>query len=233
MPHLLLLLSLAAPARADVAIEAPSGQRYVRYGLRIEGLDAFPEAVILAADPGQEIHAYRAFHAGGETAWDLSGGGGRDRGMGGPALRLTSAATYESWSTTTNALIEAQRQACDERGEGCAHISRFVAHFPPPAGTVDCGVQVQPVVQGPAEGPDHVVDVYKLVEASATTCRLEKVGQEQSRDGKPITAKAAPTSSQGAPHSGRCSTLAGSAASVLAGLGLLLGLTRRKGPAAG
>ena len=75
--------------------------------------------------------------------------------------------------------------------------------------------------------------VYKLVEASATTCRLEKVGQEQSRDGKPITAKAAPTSSQGAPHSGRCSTLAGSAASVLAGLGLLLGLTRRKGPAAG
>lgn len=224
----LLLLALAGPARADVALEPEPGTRFVTHALRIEGLDAHPGHVVLAYDEGATLSTFRAFHAGGQPSQEL-GWGGANRGphMGAPGLHLLPRAAYEAWLAQTTATILAQETACAERGEGCMHISRFVPSFPPPAGAVSCGLGLTVQGSGPKDGPDRVEDVLHLETATDTSCVLRKVGLEASREGKPV----------GVDAGARCD-LTGSAASLVAGLGLLLGLGRRRpsradGPAPG
>ncbi|MCK6505808.1 hypothetical protein L6R53_20870 [Myxococcota bacterium] len=218
MTPALLLWTLSVPARADVALEPDPGTRFLTHALRIEGLDAHPGYVVLAYDAGAELSTWRAFHAGAPASQEL-GWGGANRGprMGAPGLHLLPRAAYDAWLAQTTATIQAQETACAERGEGCMHISRFVPSFPPPVGAVSCGLSLQVQGAGPEDGPDRVEEVLRLEAASDSTCSLARVGQELSREGKPVAA-----------GSGARCDLVGGAASLLAGAGLLLGLGRRR-----
>lgn len=213
----LLLLTLVA--RADVILPPAEGSRYVTHALRVQGLEAHPDVVLLAYEGGAQIRTWRVFSADGESQWDLGSGRGRSgAGMSRPSVHLLPKATFDTWSAAASAEIARQRTACDERGEGCVHISRFTPRIAPPAGAVSCGLTLDLVLVGPKDGPDQVVDIAELVAADATTCTLELTGREATLDGKPVTG-------------GQCSTTGG-VASALAGLGLLLGLGRRRRPAA-
>lgn len=217
-PVLLLVATLCWPARADVALEPAAGTRFITHALRLEGLDAHPGYVVLAYDDGPELHTHRAFHSGGPATQEL-GWGGANRGglLSAPGLHLLPRAAYDAWAASTTATVQAQETACAERGEGCMHISRFVPHYPPPAGAVSCGIRLPLQGSGPADGPDRVEEVLRLEAASDSACTVTRVGPAPSLDGQATPADAG----------ARCD-LTGSAASLLAGLGLLLGLGRRR-----
>lgn len=226
MSALTALALLLPPAHADVAIEAPEGMLLATHSLRVEGLLDHPDAVILAFDgpPGGTVSTHRVYGQGQASQHVLARGDDRNgSAMGAPSLYAMARPAYETWAAATSAEVERQRQACDERGEGCMHISRFVPSYASPSAVLPCGVQVETVTQGPDSGPDLRIEVYKVaaLEIAAPdggACRLDKVATEQYRQGNPYQ-----------PASGGCSALAGSAASVLAGLSLLLGLGRRRG----
>ena len=215
---MLLALALSTTALADIAIEPDPGTTFLSHSLRLEGLAEHPTSVLVVHDGGSTISAHRAYSADREAQQTLArGGSNRGGGMGAPSIYLMNGIAYQAWSTATDATVSAAREACADRGEGCAHISRFVPSYAPPTGAISCGVSIDLQLSGPDGGPDEVVDVYRLAEASATTCRLDRIAQELSRDGKPVTAS-----------TGGCSALQASAASVLAGLALLLGMGRRR-----
>jgi hypothetical protein len=99
-------------------------------------------------------------------------------------------------------------------GRGCAHISRFETSFSPPSGAVDCGLPPVAVQDtGPAGGPDELVTVVTLTEASADRCALRSEPMERLREGKAVKE-----------GGGGCQTAAGltSAGSLLVGLAALL-----------
>lgn len=226
----LILLSLSA--QADVIQPPPDKERYLTHQLRIEGLDAHPDVVIVAHDRAGTISSHRAFSAG-DAQQVLGRGARRDGGgLSAPALFLLPRAAHDAWSEGVRAEVARQEEACADRGEGCAHISRFTPSYAPPEGGVDCKQDITLKLTGPEDGPKEVVDVLRLVEASATTCRLEAVDQAAA----PASPGPSPTPPEAPPAPADASTAAaergcahvGSAGSLLVGLGLLLGLGRRE-----
>lgn len=230
IPLLLPLLGLGA--LADVSVPPPDKQRFLTHQLRIEGLDAHPDVVVVAHDRTETLSAHRAFSAG-DAEQILGIGGNRYGGsLSAPALFLMARADYDAWSEAVRVEVAKQEEACADRGEGCVHASRFVPSYAPPAGTVDCKQDIGLRLTGPQDGPVAVTDVLRLVEASATSCRLEVVEQAAapaSPEPAPDTpaAPAAP-SEAGTAGAERGCTHVGSVGPVLLGLGLLLGLGRRE-----
>ena len=49
-----------------------------------------------------------------------------------PTARWMSREDYNQWRQEVTQIIEAQREACEERGEGCPHISRFEPSYARP-----------------------------------------------------------------------------------------------------
>lgn len=216
MPWILLLLS-SPIVRADVAPEAPSGEQFTTYGVRVEGLAAFPDVVLVLHDRGNPstIHGYRAFSADSPEHVLASGAASRGNVFSQPDLFAMSRAEYDAWSAQTAAEIARQEEACSERGEGCPHISRFVPRFAPPTGTVACGASIAITTTAPTGGPDAHVDVFSVTTASASTCTLSGPARVSLREGKPIST------------SSRCDALNLSGSLLALGLALLAVLPRR------
>lgn len=229
----LLTLSIA---HADVAIPPPDGKRFMDHDLVVEGLEAHPDAVLVVMDRGETVTAYRSFAAGKDTRQTLAKGNRRrGGGMSAPTIRLMMRPAFEAWQAEARAAVDAQREACAERGEGCAHISRFVGKYPAPQGAIDCGLSLDLVTSGPQDGPNKTVDTIALEAASATRCTVVSKGRHHERDGKRTDAPppATPAADGDAPSSPGCSALGG-VASVGVGLALLgLAMRRRQEPARG
>jgi hypothetical protein len=225
------LLSLSI-AHADVAIPPPDGKQFMNHDLVVEGLDAHPDVVLVVMDRGDTVTAYRSFAAGKDTRQTLAKGNRRrGGGMSAPTVRLMTKPAFEAWQTEARAAVDAQREACSERGEGCAHISRFVGKYPAPKGAVDCGLSLDLVTSGPEGGPNQTVDTIALEAASATRCTVVSKGRHHERDGMRTDAPppAEPAVDGAAPAPPSCNTLGG-VASVGAGLAMLgLAMRRRKG----
>lgn len=212
-----LLLALCLPAQADVAVPPPTGKRFLTHALRVDGLEQHPGYVVVAFDgrPGSSIGTHRVFTAEAPQQDLAYGGSNRGPALAEPGLHLMKRDAYDAWNTEQSAVVAAQRKACSERGEGCAHISRFVPSYQAPGAVVDCGHRVGLETVGLATGPDTVIDVVTLTAASDSACTVKPVEREREKDGDQVGVTG-------------CSAAALSATSVLAGLGLLLGMRRRR-----
>lgn len=208
------LLSLSL-AHADVAIPPPDGQRFVKHDLVVAGLERHPDVVLLAIDAGGTVSGYRAWRAGGEARQTLAQGGrSRGGGIAAPSVKMLPKAAFDAWEAKSRADVDRQRAACADRGEGCAHISRFVPSYPAPPDTVDCGFPIRLVTSGPKRGPDTVVDTIELQSSADGRCIVSAQPRSAERDGQPV-------------DTGGCST-AGGAVSLGAGLALLGVAARRR-----
>lgn len=212
------LLSLSM-AHADIAIPPPDRERFVRHDLEVVGLEAHPEVVLIAIDEGSTVQGYRAFRPGGEARQTLAQGGrNRSRGISAPSVKMLPKAAFATWEREARGAVDAQREACASRGEGCVHISRFVPRYPAPKDAVDCGFTIKLVTRGPERGPDTVIDTIALKTAAASTCVVETRPRTAEKDHEPV-------------DMGGCSTIGG-AVSLGAGLALLgVAARRRKGEA--
>lgn len=209
------LLSLSL-AHADVAVPPPRGERFVNHDLVVEGMDAHPDVVLVVLDAGPTVSAYRSFQKGGERRQTLARGNrSRGGGMSAPTVKMMTRPAFEAWQKEARATVDAQREACAQRGEGCAHISRFVPRYPAPKDALECGFLIDLVTSGPEGGPNTVVDTIALKTAKADRCEVETKGRHAELDGKRI-------------ESAGCNTLGG-AVSVGAGLAMLgLAMRRRR-----
>ena len=213
-PALLLL----SAAHADVAPEPPSGEQFTTYSVRVEGLAAFPDVVLVVHDKsGGELRGYATLTADKSEAQLGNGRSWRENNIPSPDLFVMPRAAYEAWAQATAAEVARQEEACSERGEGCAHISRFVPHFAAPTGTTPCRATIDITTTAKAGGPDAYVDVFQLKAAAPGTCTVEGPARIALRGGKPVSA------------SGRCAavTPGGGLAVLLAALGIT-GLRRRR-----
>lgn len=183
---LLALVVLLAPAAAsaDVATPPPPGKEFVTYSVRVDNLAAFKDFVLLVYDTPSDgkLRASLRFVAEGAAEQILVRGGSwrSEARFGRPRFWLLPLAAEKAWSEATNQEIARQREACAERNEGCMHISRFSPSYAPPEGAIDCGVEIEvraSVPKGTAGKDRQVLDVFRLVEATATTCRIERVPQ--------------------------------------------------------
>lgn len=185
----LLALALASTARADIAVDGPPSPPVLRHALRIEGLDAHPEVVLLAWDgpDGATIHASRTWRAGGRVEQVLHAGGeGKPTDLRAPSLRLLPATAHDAWWSVTGPFIEAEMAACAKEGPLCLLGRSFAPTYTAPTGAVDCGLTVALAPEGSEGRADAVVDVVRLVEAGPDTCRLEAVGRQRTRKGAPV-----------------------------------------------
>jgi hypothetical protein len=207
------LFTLATAARADIAAEPPMGMQFLSHSARVEGLAAHPGYVVLAYDRGDPVSAVVAWTPEGEAVQQLAyGGNNRGGGLSAPAVHLMSTAAYAEWRAKATAAVEVQRKACAERGEGCMHISRFVPSLPAPQGAIDCKLAITLETTGSAAGPDALVQVLELTEASATTCVVREKSREYRRRGSIV-------------GPGGCDTAGGT---LSVALGLLLVLVPRR-----
>ena len=206
-----LLCSLAF---ADLIPEAPDGQIHVEHRLKLEGVNAHKDVVLVAMEDGADgaLHAYRAFGSG-TTEHQLANGAARDSGMGTATLYAMSKEDFEVWEKATSEDIEKQRELCYE-GIGCDHISRFSPTMKAPEKRASCETTIRTQTSAPKGSPTVRMDVYKVVEATASSCRLEPVSVE------PLSAPASV---------GGCSAV-GLASTGLGALLLLLGVRRRQVP---
>jgi hypothetical protein len=167
-----LLLSLLPIATADIAPTPPPGEQFATYHVRVEGLEAFPDVVLVLHDRSEQINAHRAFTAEKPEQQIANGFSSRGARFSSPDLFVMSADAYTAWSTLTSTEIERQRQACDERGEGCAHISRFVPRYAPPSDTTVCNAGIQIKTSSSVGGPERYVDTFTVTDAAPGRCSL-------------------------------------------------------------
>ncbi len=179
---LLAALLLPGLASADVPSPPPAGKEHVSYFVRLDNVADFADFSFLVYDkPGDgKLRASLRFATDGPSELLLvRGGNWRSAGrFGKPRIWLLPKAAAEAWTLATNAEIARQREACRKHGEGCAHISRFTPKYPPPKGAIDCGVAIEvrsSVPKGTANKDRKVVDVFRIVEATATSCKVERV----------------------------------------------------------
>ncbi len=172
-----LTLLLVTTTKADIAPEPPAGRAFLSHYLKMENLADYPGFALLVYDPSPDgkITASRTFKVGkdAEQLLENQSNWRSARNFDRPGIWLLSLAQEKAWSKKTGELIAQQREACARRGEGCAHISRFVPKYPPPAEAIDCGVRID-IQTTVAKGQnDRVVDVYRIAKATDKTCQLE------------------------------------------------------------
>ena len=213
----LALFALLGPARADIAVDQVPLPERARHELRIEGLEAFPDAVLLVHDgvDGGTIQASRTFQAGGQAQQVLHGGGkGGPTDLQAPAVHLLSKAAHDAWWAVAFPEIEKQVAACAKEGPLCMMGGHFAPSYSAPTGTLDCALPLPIARLDEAGGAAGVVDVVRLVEAGPAGCRLEKLGREE-------------LEAEGGGGPCGC-TAAGPGLAPIGGLGLLALLGRRR-----
>lgn len=182
----LLLAFVFAPsaAQADVAPPRVPGKTYVSHLVRVDGMKKHPGFSLLIYDAPRKglIRAYLVFDAKTPAQQTLVvGRSWRSAArFGNPKMWLLPRDQQKKWSQATAEEISRQRTACSQRGEGCSHISRFSPRFAPPEGAIDCGVAIKVVRSVPTKSANkqrEVVDAFRLVKATAKTCKVEHVKQ--------------------------------------------------------
>jgi len=148
-------------ARADVA--PPDGIKYVSYEMRVQGLEAYPDHVLLV------------------YPWSLSNGAPtREVGVIDPGKPLNFgrrisgppkvyAMRREAWEN-----VRAEVEARDPEAGGGDDDG-----FPAP-GAIDCGLTVSPVHQVDEDGPDVATGTYEVAALSDDGCRLQKLSSTPS-----------------------------------------------------
>ncbi|MFT5429711.1 MAG: hypothetical protein ACI9OJ_000383 [Myxococcota bacterium] len=179
-------LLLPMTVLADVAPERDPGKVHVEHHVRVKNLSAYPDWVILVHDAPQkgDIRAHLAFTADSEPEQLLvNGRSWRSAArFSKPSLWLVPKKAWQTWKKETATRIAKQREACAQRGEGCAHISRFQPHYPPPKGAVDCNAHIAVVTQRPAAKGKRAVDVFVLNEAKAGICKVDRTATADKTD---------------------------------------------------
>jgi len=144
-----------AEARAD--LPPPEGTMLVPFELRVEGLEAHPDHVLLV------------------YPWSLSDGAPtREVGVLAPGQPLgfgrriggqprVYAMRKDAWES-----VRAEIEGRDPE------VARDDEGFPAP-GAIDCGLAVSPRHQVDEDGPEVVTDVYRVETLGATTCQLQKL----------------------------------------------------------
>ena len=176
---------------ADVPPPQTPGKTYVSHAVHVENMKAHPSFSILVYDPPSRegmIQAALIYHAETEAKQTLVRGRSW-RSMarfGAPKIWLMPREAQRAWSEVTAKEVSKQRQACAERGEGCAHISRFSPRFAPPKGAIDCGVSIEVYGSVPDElatKDREVKDIYRILEATPKRCKIEHVKQAVPKKG--------------------------------------------------
>ena len=100
------LISLIAIAQADIAPEPPPDKQFTTYTVQIDGLDKFPDAVLVLHDKDTDaIRAYRPFSAEKSSHQIANGHASRGNNFHNPDLFFMTAEAYSAWSSEANAEI--------------------------------------------------------------------------------------------------------------------------------
>ena len=172
------ILCLSAPALADVAPPLARGMEFLVHRVVVENMAEHPKWSLVVYDrpSSGKIRAHLVFNADTKKEQHLvSGRSWREKArFRSPRVWLVPRETAQAWSKVTKAEIMRQRAAC-QRGEGCAHISRFQPKYAAPDAAVDCGVAIKVTSKRKVDrsGKPIVLHTYRLTKASATACMLE------------------------------------------------------------
>lgn len=201
------MLLLSSLALADIPPTPPPDQAFAQNTVSVAGLEAHPDFVLLLYPGGSELRNHQVFSPE-RSEQQLSDG------LLAAGFWLMPKADHAAWSLETSAEIMRQEVACAERGEGCAHISRFSPRYAPPTGAISCGVILDAPHTVPEGEPTKLRHELTLTAASATACALTAAQPEEAP-------KAVP--------SGGCATARGGASGAVLLSMLILGWRRRCG----
>lgn len=215
------MLLLSTLALADIPPTPPPNQQFVTHTVQPEGLADHPEHVLLLFAKGDTISSYRTFSADNPSF-----------GVEGELLRagfsLMKRSDYVMWADQTRDEILRQRTACAERGEGCAHISRFEPSFAPPTAVVDCGMTLALSGTAAMGEPTSHTHSYRLT-AAGETCTMVAAEAAPAPEPDPATPAPAPAPEPAAPsgEEAGCATVGAAPLSAVVVVAMLLGLRRR------
>lgn len=244
----MILLSLISSSLADIAPRPLPNSRFTTYSVRIEGLETFPDVVVLLHQNSDTLHGHRVFTADQPQQQIANGGRSRGNNIDDADLFVVSKRTYVTWKEETSAEISRQREAC-RNGEGCAHISRFTPKYPPPSPETACQASIEITTSAPADAQDAILDTFQLTAAADGVCSLQgparttfdtppttpvlepepELELELKPEPEPEDAPPSALSPESDPASGpRCAAVTMSGSSALALVLVLAGAVRRR-----
>jgi hypothetical protein len=240
-----LLLSLLSVSVADIAPRPTPNTRFTTYSVRVEGLEAFPDVVILLHQKGDTLRGYRTFTAEQPQQQIADGSRARGNNIYDADLFVISTEAYEAWKTETAAEARRQIEAC-ENGEGCSHISRFTPKYPPPVSETPCRTSIEITTSTAAGGQDGILDTFQITAAAPGTCALQGptrttfglsqptpeqapgAAPEQAPGAAPEQAPAPAPEAASVPSDTQCSAVTMSGSTVLSLLLVVAGASRRR-----
>lgn len=196
-------------ALADVPPIPRSGEAFVTHTVKVEGVSAFPEHVLLLYSTGGEISQYLTFTD--STPAQI------DRALHASEFWLLGRSDYDAWSQQSSEEVRVQRAACEERGEGCVHPSRFSPRITPPTRPIGCGVTLSLPTSASIGEPTSALHAFRLETASDASCVITALD---------TASGALPAPS--APERMGCATATGAPLGAVV-LSMMLGLRRRCG----
>ena len=220
---MITLLSLLSTAHADIAPTPPPSKQFTTYSVRVDGLKAGSDMVLVLHDTGETIRGYALFDAEKPEHQLDDGSSSRGGRFSAPGLFAMPRAAFEAYNTASQAEIFRQREAC-MNGEGCAHISRFSPRIAPPTGGVPCGADIQITTTADRGGPDAFTDVFTVTALSADACTLGGPTRVSLKGGEPLGA--APSGATVKAETG-CATVTAAGGAVW-GIAMLLAGWRRQ-----
>jgi hypothetical protein len=175
---MILLALVLGLARADLAPRSDEGKEFVRHQLRVEGLDTVEGSVLVLHSKPEEglISTHRVLSSKTVQIVELADGSAQSylgQEIWSPQAQLMSQADFEAWDTIRRQRVSEQEEAC-MRGEGCAHISRFVPRFSPPSVGIRCAVDLPDIyAEAPFGSPTEVVHLVELSQTGPENCTLK------------------------------------------------------------
>lgn len=143
-------------ARAD--LPPPEGMKFVSYEMRVEGLEAHPDHVLLvypwSLSNGAPTREVGVLAAGQPLAFGRRFGG-RPR---------VYAMRKETWESVRAEIESRDPEGASHEGDG----------FPAP-GAIDCGVEISPRHQADENGPEVATDTYRVTTLTDGACQLQQL----------------------------------------------------------
>ena len=186
----MMLWTLLIPlAIADIPPPQNPSTAPLHHELIIQGLDAHPEHVLLITPQTSNgmISTSRVLSHDTPQVFMAKGDASSSQ-IWQPVAQWMSRDDYDQWRLEVTQIIEEQRKACDERGEGCPHISRFEPSYSPPKTGIVCTLDLPELdretkidaTDSPKPWPDPQVKqhVFSLTDVSEETCVLSPVNAE-------------------------------------------------------
>jgi len=214
-------------ALADIPPIPPTGKVFVTHTVQIAGLSDHPEHVLLLYAASEEISQHRVFKD--DSPVEIDGE------LRSADFWVMSRPGYDAWAEAARAEVKRQLIACEERGEGCVHSSRFEPRLVPPGDSIRCGVTLSAPSSVPSGEPTSQLHAFLLQTASATECVLSPAeaapapaSDPEVPASDPVEPSPAAPEPEVSPDRAGCATVSG-ASLVAIGLSMMLGLRRRCG----